>query len=62
MSLMITEEEHQERHAKLHLALDELIADWIAHGDGMPSTSTVYDLMQWSYKQVKEGPDHPVKS
>lgn len=58
----MTEEEHQLQHSELHKALDELIADWITHGNGMPSKSTVYDLLEWSHKQVNEGPDHPVES
>lgn len=48
----MTAEEHKERHKQLHSALDELIADWIAHTCKRPSKATVKELMQWAYEQT----------
>ncbi len=44
--------EHIARHKLLHTHLDELVADWIRHGNGMPSKKTVLDLMNWSHEQT----------
>lgn len=54
----MTTEEHRQRHAELHRALDELIADYLQY-EGIPngkliSTSTVEDLMKWSHRQTLE--------
>jgi len=48
----MNEQEHIERHKKLHVLLDELVADFIAHTDGRPSTTTVLELMQWAHQQT----------
>lgn len=53
----MTHEQHRLRHELLHEHLDELIADWLAQTDALPSTSTVMDLMQWSHAQTKN-PTH----
>ncbi len=45
-------ESHRERHALLHKHLDELVADFITHTDGLPSKSTVFELIEWSYQQT----------
>src|SRR5260221_9081641 len=47
----LPEGDHQRRHVELHQAFDELLADWIAHSDGIPSR-TVFELMEWSYQQT----------
>ena len=47
-------EKHKLRHIKLHKMLDELIADFIRHTNKMPSTTTLHDLMVWSYEQTIE--------
>ena len=52
---------HLKRHQILHKALDELIAEFIMHGGGKINESTVYNLMEWSAKQL-DGPDHPIRS
>ena len=44
--------EHREIHAELHSALDELVADFIRHTDGLPSKTTVLELMRWSHEQT----------
>lgn len=45
---------HLVRHVFLHCALDELIADFIAHTDKLPSNTTLRELMEWSHKQTIE--------
>jgi hypothetical protein len=44
---------HIKRHKELHKCLDELIADMIKHTTALPSTTSVSELMDWSYKQTK---------
>ncbi len=53
--------EHRKRHKCLHNCLDELLADWIQHGEGMPS-QPVSKLLDWSHAQTQI-PDHvePIK-
>lgn len=46
-------EEHQQRHVRLHQALDELVADYLAQTRGMPSTTTLMDLLRWSLEQTQ---------
>ena len=48
----MTEEEHKERHKDLHKYLDELLADWIFHTEGLPSKASILDLVNWSYQQT----------
>ena len=46
-------EEHKEIHEKLHLALDELLADYIEHNpEKLPTKSTIMELVIWSHQQV----------
>jgi len=56
---MNTPEEHKQRHAELHAALDELVADWLTQTGQYPSKATVFEVMKWSHKQTLD-PDHPV--
>jgi len=44
--------EHKERHKRLHASLDELVADFIDHTEGLPSKTTLLALMNWSYEQT----------
>ena len=46
-------DEHIKRHIELHIMLDELVADFITHTRGMPSKSTILDLMKWSKEQME---------
>jgi len=39
-------EEHKIIHEDLHISLDELIADFIAHTKRLPSKTTVAELME----------------
>ena len=55
----LTPADHKARHMALHTSLDELIADWILHTDGRPSTSTVIDLMSWSATQIQKPTELP---
>jgi hypothetical protein len=51
----VTTEEHRQRHIELHKMLDELIADFIAHGEigtHLPSKTSVMELMMWSHQQT----------
>ena len=50
-------EEHKLRHEALHLALDELVADFIQHTSNLPSKTPIMDLMKWSNEQ-RENPIH----
>jgi hypothetical protein len=46
-------EQHRARHATLHNALDELVADFLKHHrDRLPSATTVTELIQWSHTQT----------
>lgn len=51
-----TKKEHREAHIRLHIALDELVADMIRETTKLPSKTTVMELIQWSSKQI-ENPD-----
>ncbi len=44
--------DHKQRHILLHRYLDELVADWITHTEGLPSRSTIFELMQWANCQT----------
>lgn len=49
----MTEDEHRERHVKLHAALDELAADFLSQNRGaLPSTTSLLALMAWSHEQT----------
>jgi hypothetical protein len=48
----MTKEEHRKRHIKLHHCLDELIADFIWQTEGLPSNTTLMQLMKWSHNQT----------
>lgn len=49
-------EKHQKRHLMLHTALDELLADYITHGEGSIKNS-IFALVAWSCSQTLK-PDH----
>lgn len=48
------ENEHRERHKMLHHALDELVADYISQTTGLPSQTTVMQLIEWSFEQTMQ--------
>ena len=48
----MTTEKHRQRHKELHKSLDELVADYLIHNKGLPSTTTVMELMHWSHQQT----------
>ena len=62
MPATMTKEEHIKRHKKLHRALDELSADFMAKTGNLCSNSTIMDLMKWSHAQTIETDveNHPV--
>jgi hypothetical protein len=45
-------QEHKDRHELLHKNLDELVADFIAHTEKLPSKTSVFELLQWSHAQT----------
>lgn len=45
-------EAHRVQHARLHAALDELVADWMVHTNKTPSQATIADLIRWSADQT----------
>jgi len=49
----MTDSGHKKRHIELHNALDELVADFISSTKGLPSKTTVMELMQWSFEQTE---------
>ena len=49
----LTPEGHKARHKELHRALDELVADFIRHTQGLPSKTTLLTFMQWSSEQCE---------
>lgn len=56
----MTQAEHKQRHVELHQALDELLADYIQHGNGRPR-EPIFALLSWSASQAgMPEPDHPV--
>ena len=44
---------HIEIHKNLHRNLDELVADFIAHTNKLPSETTIMELMTWAFEQIK---------
>ena len=48
----MTKEEHKQIHIELHQAFDQLIADFISHTNKFPSTTTLHELIEWSYEQT----------
>jgi hypothetical protein len=49
----VTREQHRQEHLRLHEALDQLMADFFRITGKRPSTSTVGELMRWSYEQTQ---------
>ena len=49
----MTAKVHKKRHEELHACLDELVADYIAHTNELPSKTSIMSLMEWSSKQVE---------
>lgn len=51
----MTPEEHTARHVELQMALDELVADFIAHSPAysLCLQHTILELMAWSQQQMR---------
>jgi len=50
---LMTPEEHQSEHARLHRALDELLACWISESrDPRFLNRAVGDLLSWAYEKT----------
>ena len=45
-------ENHIKIHKELHESFDKLVADFIIHTEKLPSKTTVWELMEWSYIQT----------
>lgn len=43
---------HKEIHIALHKSLDEIVANFISHTKALPTKTTVFELMEWSYQQT----------
>jgi hypothetical protein len=50
----LDKQEHRERHAELHRALDELASDYMIHTGRPLSDTTVLELVEWSHEQTKK--------
>ena len=50
----MTRRQHIKRHKELHKYLDELAADFFTHTNNLPSSSSIMDLMKWSYSQTND--------
>ena len=48
----MTDGEHKVRHLALHKSLDELVANFIFHTKGLPSKTTILELITWSHQQT----------
>lgn len=48
----MAEDAHRQRHVALHVALDELLADFIRHTSEPPLQRPIIDLIQWNYGQT----------
>lgn len=48
----MTKKEHIQKHKKLHIALDELVADMIGQTECSLQVMSVMDLMKWSHTQT----------
>lgn len=46
--------DHIKLHIELHESLDKLIADFLFHTEGILSETTVFELLEWSFRQVTE--------
>lgn len=55
----ITPEEHKRIHDRLHRAMDELVADWMAHEKKPLLNRPIIELMKWSHAQT-QNPTTPV--
>jgi hypothetical protein len=59
----MTKRQHMQVHKRLHIALDRLVADWIAETNCFPSKMTVLELLHWSKVQTQNPSDkHNVSS
>jgi hypothetical protein len=47
-------QKHKAKHQLLHKHLDELVADFIQHTKLLPSTTSIAELIRWSYTQTQE--------
>ena len=50
----MTREEHIEIHKNLHNNLDKLVADFITHTENLPTKTTIFTLLKWSFKQTTD--------
>ena len=52
---------HIKRHNTLHQNLDELVEDFMAHTNRLPSNTTIIELMEWSVKQCTNPTEGGIK-
>jgi hypothetical protein len=58
----LTHEEHRQRHIELHQSFDELVADYLAQTSGLPSTTTLIELIVWSKRQTENPTPNPFQA
>ena len=46
-----------EENLEMHKTLDAIVARWIMETKDLPSSSTVTDLLEWSYKRTYKTTD-----
>ena len=49
---MTPDTEHQKKHKRLYVAVDELLTDFVSHTETLPSKTTLIEFIEWSYKQT----------
>ena len=49
----MTTDKHKKIHIQLHKSLDELLADFLAQTEKLPSQTTIMELIEWSYRQTQ---------
>jgi len=48
---------YKDKHKELHTSLDTLIAEFMLDTMKLISEATVFDLLEWSYKQTVDEDD-----
>lgn len=49
----MTPHETKGRHVELHHSFDELLACFISETGNLPSSTTVFEFMEWSHQMTK---------
>jgi len=57
----ISKEQHKKRHVMLHKHMDELLGDYIHHTGKWISNSTIWNVIDWSFKQTATPEDDQIR-